>query len=268
MNKKLLLILIFISIKCISQSTTKYVFGVLYDEMETLPGAHIINATSNKATYSNDNGEFKIRATLKDTLKITSVGFKTLTFSVKNTHFGISENKFFLKKNIYELDEITIKKHNLIGSLSSDLKQTPEDKKANALAKTMDFSKVDMKAKTKDDYIDVYVRPPSAETDPTRLNGVSGSGAKAVMPFKYSEKLWALRRELAFKESFPSKLISDFGESFFFKELKIPVEKYHHFLEYCNPLNIEELYQKGNLLEVIKILRKEHTSYLKLIKKE
>ncbi len=266
MNKKLLLILLVISIKCISQSSTKYVFGVLYDEMGTLPGAHIINATSNKATYSNDNGEFKIKAALKDTLKITSVGFKTLTFSVKNTHFGISENKFILKKDIYELDEITIKKHNLIGSLSSDLKQTPEDKKANALAKTMDFSKVNMKAKTKDDHIDTYVRPPKAETDPTQAFATAGSSVS--MPFKYSEKLWALRRKLAFKESFPSKLISDFGESFFFKELKIPVEKYHHFLEYCNPLGIEELYQKGNLLEVIKILRKEQIGYLKLIKKE
>lgn len=264
MKKKLLLCLFFIALKCIAQNNPTYLFGKIYDELGTLPNAHIINLTTNKATYSNDKGAFKIKVTLKDSLKITSVGFKTFIFSIKNTHFGIAENKFILEKEVYELDEVTIKKHNLTGSLTSDLKQTPKDKKAAALAKTMDFSKVNMKAKTKDDYIDKRVRPPIVKTDPV----IGGAGASVPMPFKASEKLWALRRDLAFKESLPSKLLSDFGEAFFFKELKIPKNKYHHFLEYCIPLGIEKLYQEDNLLEVIKILRKEHTSYLKLIKKE
>lgn len=264
MKKKLLLLLFFTALKCIAQNGPTYLFGKIYDDLGTLPNAHIINLTTNKATYSNDNGAFKIKATLKDSLKITSIGFKTLIFSIKNTHFGISENKFILEKEIYELDEVAIKKHNLTGSLTSDLKQTPKDKKAAALAKTMDFSIVNMKAKTKDDYIDKRVRPPIAKTDPI----IPGAGTKANMPFKHSERLWALRRELAFKNSLPSKLLSDFGEAFFFKELKIPKNKYHHFLEYCIPLGIEKLYQEDNLLAVIKILRKEHTGYLKLIKKE
>ena len=93
-------------------------------------------------------------------------------------------------------------------------------------------------------------------------------GATIVMPFKYSERLWALRKELAQKRAFPYKIMSELGEKFFFDELKIPIEKYFHFLEYCNPLGIEDLYKNGRTLEVIKILKEESESYLKIIKEQ
>ena len=79
------------------------------------------------------------------------------------------------------------------------------------------------------------------------------------------QKKRRLREEIKYKENFPEMLISEFGEKFFFVDLKIPKEKYHHFLAYCNPLAIENLYKKGNILEVIKIIRQESESYLKVI---
>ena len=57
----------------------------------------------------------------------------------------------------------------------------------------------------------------------------------------------------------PAKLLSELGEDFFFKDLEIPIEKYAHFITYCSYLGIEELYKERKLLEVIKILREEHT---------
>ena len=123
-----------------------------------------------------------------------------------------------------------------------------------------------MKIVEADDYIDKRVRPQINETDPTRA--FAGAGTSVYIPFKHSERLWALRRNLAYKKSFPYKILSELGEKFFFDELKIPVEKYFHFLEYCNPLGIEKLYKKGKTLEVIKILRQEHVTYLDIIKKE
>ena len=41
-----------------------------------------------------------------------------------------------------------------------------------------------------------------------------------VMPFKDSERLWALRRKVSFQRSFPLLLISEFGEPFFEEDLK------------------------------------------------
>jgi hypothetical protein len=58
------------------------------------------------------------------------------------------------------------------------------------------------------------------------------------------------------------------GEDFFFIQLKIPKERYYHFLEYCNPLGIEKKYKNGEILEVIEILKNESSNYLKIINKK
>lgn len=266
MKKNYSLIILFLfSLKMISQNGRKTFYGKVLDELGALENAHIVNLNSKQASYSTQNGEFKISVKINDSLKFTSIGYKTKLLVIKPIHLGINETNILLEKEIYELDEIEIKNHNLTGSLALDFKQTPKDKRAEALANTMDFSKVNMKAKTKDDHIDRHIRPPMVQTDPTE--NFVGAGSKFIMPFKYSEKLWALRKELAFKKSMPAKLLAELGEKFFFQDLKIPVEKYYHFLEYCNPLGIEKLYQEKKTLEVIKILRKEHVSYLKTIKK-
>ena len=130
----------------------------------------------------------------------------------------------------------------------------------------MDFSKVNMKVIEGNDYTDERVRPPINETDPTAR--FAGAGGTAVIPFKGSERLWALRKKLAQKKAFPYKILSELGDKFFFDTLKIPIDKYFHFLEYCNPLGIENLHKEGKLLEVIKILRRESISYHKIIKND
>ena len=111
------------------------------------------------------------------------------------------------------------------------------------------------------------VKPPIVNTMAGAIP-MAGAGAKVVIPFKNSARLWALRSKLEQKKQFPYKILSELGEKFFFDELKIPIDNYFHFLEYCNPLGIENLHKKGRLLELIKILRKESSSYLKIINKE
>ena len=131
----------------------------------------------------------------------------------------------------------------------------------------MDFSKLDMsKGDFKTDEID-KMKPPIVNTMAGAM-AMAGAGASISMPFKHSERLWALRKKLAQKKAFPYKILSELGEKFFFDELKIPIDKYFHFLEYCNPLGIEDLHKNGKMLDVIKILRRESISYQKIIKNE
>ena len=63
-------------------------------------------------------------------------------------------------------------------------------------------------------------------------------------------------------------LISEFGETFFENDLKIPTEKYYSFLEYCNPLGIENLFKENRKIELINVLKKESITYLLLINKK
>ena len=77
-----------------------------------------------------------------------------------------------------------------------------------------------------------------------------------------------MSRDLKFRENFPKMLLSEFGEPFFENDLKIPIEKYYSFLEYCNPLGIENLFKQNRKIELINVLKKESITYLLLINKK
>ncbi|CAL2078712.1 CarboxypepD_reg-like domain-containing protein [Tenacibaculum sp. 190524A02b] len=251
------------TISSYAQTNRKPIYGVISDKIGVLPNVHIINLNSKQATYTNDYGAFKIPAKTTDSLRFSFIGYETKIVMLTETHFGIHENKFTIEKTTYTLDEVEVKKHNLLGSITSDIRKTPKDRRAEALQKTMDFSKVDMNIVEDDDHIDERVRPHVVRTDPNLA--FIGAGTSVYLPFGYSKRLWALRKELALKQGMPAKLISELGEKFFFEDLQIPPERYYHFLEYCNPLGIEALHNKGELLKVIKILENEHKDYLKII---
>jgi hypothetical protein len=151
-----------------------------------------------------------------------------------------------------------------MGRLGVDINAVPTDKRDSLLRNVMDFSNVNMKKAEADDYIDKRVRPQIVNTDPN--SKFVGAGAAIVMPFKDHESI--LRKKLARQKAIPYKILSELGEQFFFDELKIPKDNYFHFLEYCNPLGIEDLHKENKTLELIKIFQKESKTYLKIIKKE
>lgn len=269
-NRKLYSFLFFVlTVSFISHAQINdkfWVQGKVIDSAGVVKDVNVINLKTNKGTFTNDFGDYKIVVSIGDTVQFTSVNHRTAIRVVNNLVYTSEVLDVFMPVKTEELDEFDLKRHDLNGYLSLDRKKTPVDKRGEALKRTMDFSGVDMRVQYDGDFIDQNVRPPVEVVDPTAM--FVGAGASAVIPFKYSERLWALRRNLAFRTSFPQMLISEFGEKFFEVDLKIPTARYYHFLEYCNPLGIEELYQQNRKIELINILRKESKTYLKLIEEE
>ena len=267
MVKKLLLIfLFFIALTSFSQERKTLISGKLIDSLGVIKNANIINLKTNQGTFSSDNGSFRIFVSEGDSLQISSIQHITKKITITKAIIEKETLSINLISNIYVLDEFELKRHNLIGSLSVDIKGVSIDKKDSILSNAMDFSKINMKIVEADDYIDKRVRPQIVKTDPN-LKFV-GVGGKAILPFKHSKRLWALRKKLAHKKAFPYAILSELGEKFFFEKLKIPVNKYFHFLEYCNPLGVENLHKENKILELIKIFQKESATYLEIIKKE
>nr|WP_299033930.1 carboxypeptidase-like regulatory domain-containing protein [uncultured Tenacibaculum sp.] len=131
--KKLLIILCFVSsIKILSQERRTFLYASIYDEIGTVSNTHIINLNTKQGTFTNNNGEFRILAKPNDSLQISFVGYETKIFKVDSKHFGIQQNKIELKKVAIELDEVEIKKHNLLGYISSDTKHIKTEKEINA----------------------------------------------------------------------------------------------------------------------------------------
>ncbi|WP_369049229.1 hypothetical protein [Tenacibaculum sp. UWU-22] len=263
---KKLLFLFLITITSITAQNRKILFGKARDSIGVIKNAHIINLQTNQATFTNNTGHFKIFAKVGDSLKITSIQYQTKIYTVNNLSFKFNALAILLKRKVYQLNEVVVNSNNLSGILEIDMRKTPKDKKAEILKKLMDFSNIDMDAPLKDDYIKKHVKPPIVKTDPTTF--FIGISLKIPILIKQSKNQSNLRRELAFKKSFPEKILNELGENFFFKELQIPKKHYYHFLDYCNQLTIEKLYKQGKMLEIIKILQQEQKSFLKTIKKE
>lgn len=268
MFKKLLpsILLLFISLTFCAQQKYTIISGKIIDTLGIVKNANIININNNQGTFSNDEGLFRIFVAIGDSIQISSIQHASQKIKVNKRIFEEKNIEIKLKLSTFILDEFELKRHNLSGRLGIDVKDVPKDKKDSLLRAVMDFSKIKMNAPQDEDYTDKRVRPQIVNVDPN--SRFIGAGATASMPFKYSERLWALRKDLAFKKAFPYKLLSELGDKFFFDDLKIPLDNYFHFLEYCNPLGIEQLHKKGKLLEVIKILKDESISYLKIIKNE
>jgi len=267
---KKLLILCVLSIytsTLVSQEKRKLISGKVIDSLGIVKNANIINLKTKQGTFSSDEGLFRIFVSKGDTLSFSSIQHKLKNIVITTQILEKRELTVLLKSNIYTLDEFDLKQHNLMGRLGVDSKEVPRDVKDSLLRKVMDFSNVDFSEI--DPTVDAItkMKAPIVNTMAGAMP-MAGAGAGVVMPFKDSERLWALRKKLEHKKTFPYKILSELGEKFFFDELKIPIEKYFHFLEYCNPLGIEDLHKENRILELIKILRSESVAYLKIIKNE
>lgn len=267
MIKKLLpLLLFFIGFThTFSQEKNKIISGQVLDSLGIVKNANIINQNTKQGTFTNDDGLFRIFVSEGDSLKISSIQHIAKTILITKKIITNRDLTVTLKQNTYSLNEFELKRHNLSGRLGIDTKAVPINKKDSLLSKVMDFSMINFKEKDLSIDANIRAKPPLNDVDPN--SKFVGAGASVSMPFKYSERLWALRKELDFKKSFPFKILSELGHQFFFDELKIPIDNYFHFLDYCNPSGIENLYKENNLLEIIKIFRTESEPYLK-IKKE
>ena len=267
MKKKLLLFLFLSALSKVtfSQEKRKIITGKVADSTGVIKNANIINLKTKQGTFSSEQGLFRIFVSKGDSLSVSSVQHSPKVIIITERILEQKNINIILKAATYTLTEFELKRHNLMGRLGIDTKDVPRNVQDSLLKNVMDFSNVDFSINDfKIDAIDM-VRPPIVNTMAGAI-GMISNAAGAKIPFKGSERLWALRRDLAQKKAFPYKILSELGEKFFFDELKIPLDKYFHFLEYCNPLNIENLHKDGKLLEVIKILRTESLSYHKIIK--
>ena len=266
MLKKLLLVfLCSFAFTSFSQERRTLILGKIVDTLAIVKNANIINLKTNQGTFSSDVGEFRIFVKKEDSLRISSIQHVTKFILVDKKTVNTKAITVKLIENTVVLDTFELKRNHLFGRLGIDSKSVPTNKKDSLLRKRMDFSKINMKVVASNDHID-EMKPPVNNTDPTAK--FAGAGVSGIIPFKGSARLWALRKELARKKAFPYKIMAELGEKFFFDQLKIPVDRYFHFLEYCNFLGIEELHKDKRILDIIKILQTESKTYLEIIKND
>jgi hypothetical protein len=114
--------------------------GVIYGQSTEIKGKvtassdidriHIINKTANTFTITNDDGEFKISASLNDSILISAIQYKPVTILVTSE---LMRSKFIslnLTDKITELDEVVVGKI-LTGDLLSDIENSEVKRELN-----------------------------------------------------------------------------------------------------------------------------------------
>ena len=242
-----LFLLVFFAMNCFSQERYVLISGKIISPNNSVGDVHIVNLNSKLGTVSNDNGEFEMMVSLNDTLLFSSIEYQRKKIRMTGNYLKYKRILVELISTVNELDEVFIE--GLTGNLNYDIKKVPNDtvRKHSFFLKPGDLKKAlppDLHGSEKAPYVGFF--PP--------IPGFS-------LPDPGYEAEQRLKREISRKKQFPSKIIKQFGLTYFTEKLHIPEEKIDHFLAYCEDRNIIAAFYKNNLLEVIQILREESTAY-------
>lgn len=263
MIQRIILFLLFIS-SAISQGQINerfWIHGKVIDSAGIVKDVHVVNLTSKTGTFTNDFGDYKIVVSIGDTLQFTSVSHQTVKRKIIDFNFTNEVLDVFLPIKTVELDEIELKRNDLSGFISLDIKRTPIDRRAEALKRNMDFSKIDIYGGWNNDYINTRVKPPIASVDPTRrFAGIGGSFGGG----KSDRKRERIKRLTSSK--FSRDKIYDICGKEFFEKLKIPKKEVLNFIDYCVQVDIVELYDKDLVLELAIVLEEKAPDFLKTLK--
>lgn len=272
MNKKLILIVLLIcSSQLFAQKSNVFLRGMVRDSLNLIKDVHVINLNTLKGTYSNDYGQYRITVSLGDTLEFSSVQFETIKKIITDRVFFSKKLNLILKNKNYVLNEVTVKKHDLIGDLRIDRKKVPKDTialKGRKLSNIIDnISKESQKGilkksnKKNSELAETSMR----NSDPTKsFNGANLMGiVNGIVNLIPKKKNKLSKKEL--NEALKNKILIDFGNNFF-KNLKIPNDQIIPFLKYCSQFNIEDLYKENKKLDLIKLLENKSNVFLVQLK--
>lgn len=257
MAKKIIyLLFIIVSINSFAQDQMQKFIGKVTEFQKPISGVHIYNLNRLNGTSTRENGIFEIPVKLNDTLIISHIKYRTQRIVISEVYLNTTlPVNIYLEEMTNYLDIVNIKNHDLSGILETDTKSV-----ANSASKDSINSEFQYLAnQTPNVDMGSNFKKPINSADPL-VNSTVSVGVGIPMKFKDVEE----RKKLKNKRDFPKRIISDFGTAYFTNTLKVPDEKIHHFLTYCDSKNIIDLYYRNDITAVLTILQEESLEYVKI----
>ncbi|NQX86384.1 MAG: hypothetical protein HRT67_10860 [Flavobacteriaceae bacterium] len=126
---KSLLLLLAIMITSISVAQTLELEGRVIADGD-VENVHVINVTRHQFSVTNARGQFKILVKLGDSIKFTSVKFKSEVIFVSMQHMSDQKMEVYLLEQVNELDEVIVGKV-LTGMLDADINNSDAKRDLN-----------------------------------------------------------------------------------------------------------------------------------------
>lgn len=219
--------------------------GLIESDSIQLQDIHVLNLSTLQGTITNEYGEFRITASVRDTLIFSGIQFHTLGLIVDENIIRQRKVKIELKPKIEELNEIELQGHDLDGLFYIDTKRLG-DSLPLVSDRAVDFSNQGYDDPSSSNYVVPAV---------SLVNLVSMIGKKKRKEKKEEENIIQRKRQA------PANLRRELGDDVFVDQMAIPKVHIEPFIRYCQKKNILDLYVEGRLMEVIDILIKEKDNY-------
>ena len=211
---------------------------VLYRN-SNVPNENVINTTSERATITNDNGEFAIRVKLDDELVFTSVNYQIEIVTISQEILDRNRLVVEVNEKVTELDEVVI---------------SPENQEEFIRLQSEEFKEFDYETDQTAEVVNIAADP--------KLTSLQ-DGLNFVNIFK--ALFLSRQKEDADREPLKlSEVLRQFYEDeFFVNDLKIPADKIDDFLIYCDSqMPPQSLLKRDNEFQLIDFLVNQSEIYL------
>lgn len=225
---------------------------------EDVTGVVVRNASSDRATITDAEGNFAIPVKLNDTLVFLAVQFKTKKLPVTRLLYNTSFVNVPLEPFVNELQEVVVQPFDLTGDLSKDAEklELPQDVSAEALGLPNAQQKIPTQSERKLQqatygkfHLGMILTPP---LDPI-INAITGRTKKL------KERV-AIDRKYALTQQVQQSIV----DSLFIDTLKIPKERIADFMYFCEAdPNFNEVVDSGDQLRVWQFMIDKSEAYRK-----
>jgi len=252
MQKNKLLFFIVVCMVSTAEAQTpfsKEIEGKVISKNEDVAAVHVQNISTKRATITDLNGYFTIKATIKDTIVISAVQFKRKEIVVSTDMLQSALLQIPLEESLTELDEVVVMPYSLSGDISKDLNtlKTEEVVTASTLglpnAYVIPISKADRELFEATTGGGIPLNP--------IINGITGRTKMLKNRIKRNEKYERTQRVRAF-----------YADSIIASDLKIPEIKISDFMYYCEvDSSFSSIVDTHDRLKIWEFLHKKSVLY-------
>ena len=250
--RKIIFLFLLVSFYSFSQNNNdKFIEGIVYnDNSYSIEGVHVLNITSNEATITNSEGNFKILVKLNDELIFSAIQFKRNKITINQEIFDSLSIIVYLEEFVNELDEVILNSSGLSGSLMNDLQNT-------GIVKDLNFDDIGIPGYTGIRKEDI---PSSSQLTKELLLAPLVGGIDIGRMYNWISGYYKEKRNFReFKNDYSliDQIIKFYGLRFFIDEFGLSENNIHEFVTstYQN-YPLEENFKAGNYTLVIDYFKK------------
>lgn len=210
-----------------------------------VPNENVINATAERATITNDKGQFKINVKLGDQLVFSAVNYNIKVVTITEEILENNRLVVSVDEKVTELDEVVI---------------TPEQQERFLKVKNEEFKGYEYEIDRGTEVENIAL----SQNERGMQDGLNFANIFRAIFKSQNES----------EEAGPKLLLSDvlrqvYDDQFFVMDLNIPQDKINEFLIYCDArMSTESLLKKENEFQLIDALVNNSKTFLKEVNEE